>query len=111
MKAAYKVVLPLIGQKPKTKQQPKTAYFMDYFTLLSELKWNKSKTRCQKESIYKTSEVIHTPLIPVLGNRGRWIEFESNLVYWASSRIGPGTGAVTKKQKEKKKQESLRGVY
>lgn len=38
MKAAYKVVLPLIGPKPKTKQQPKTAYFMDYFTLLSELK-------------------------------------------------------------------------
>ena len=34
----------------------------------------------------------HTPLIPALGGRGKWIsEFEAILIYTATSRIGRDT--------------------
>jgi hypothetical protein len=48
----------------------------------------------------------HTPLIPALGGRGRWIsEFKASLFYKVSSRTARATqrNPVSKKQKQKKK--------
>jgi hypothetical protein len=45
------------------------------------------------------------PLIPALGDRGRWIfEFEDSLVYRVSSRIARSTqrNPVSKNQKKKR---------